>query len=158
MTTPMPGKRKTKWPVAVLGATGAVGQMFVRMLADHPWFELKELAASERSAGKRYGDVTRWLEGPNPPPSISSRRATACDPGVVSSQIVFSALDATAAGEIEAAFAQGGQFVLSNAKNYRMEPDVPLVIPEVNGDRLALLECQRRNRGWSGAIVTNANC
>jgi aspartate-semialdehyde dehydrogenase len=159
MNTPkLPAGRKTKWPVAVLGATGAVGQMFVRMLSDHPWFELKELAASERSAGKRYGDVTRWLEGPNPPPSISSRRVTACDPGVVSSQIVFSALDATAAGEIEGAFARAGKFVLSNAKNYRMEPDVPLVIPEVNGDHLALLECQRRNRGWSGAIVTNANC
>jgi aspartate-semialdehyde dehydrogenase len=159
MSTPrIPGGRKTKWPVAVLGATGAVGQMFVRLLSDHPWFELKELAASERSAGKRYGDVTRWLEGPNPPPSISSRRVTACDPGVVSSQIVFSALDATAAGEIEGAFARAGKFVLSNAKNYRMEPDVPLVIPEVNGDHLSLLECQRRNRGWSGGIVTNANC
>jgi aspartate-semialdehyde dehydrogenase len=158
MTIPIPGKRKTKWPVAVLGATGAVGQMFVRMLADHPWFELRELAASERSAGKKYGDVTRWLEGASPPSTIFSRRVIACDPGVVSAPIVFSALDATVAGEVEAAFAQAGKFVLSNAKNFRMEPDVPLVIPEVNGDHLALLDCQRRNRGWTGAIVTNANC
>jgi aspartate-semialdehyde dehydrogenase len=157
-TTPLPGKRKTRWPVAVLGATGAVGQMFVRLLANHPWFELSELAASERSAGKKYGETTRWLEGPLPPPAILSRRVIACDPGVVSAPIVFSALDATVAGEVEMAFAKAGKFVLSNAKNFRMEPDVPLVIPEVNGDHLALIECQRRNRGWKGAIVTNANC
>jgi aspartate-semialdehyde dehydrogenase len=154
----LPGNRKGKWPVAVLGATGAVGQMFVRMLADHPWFELKELAASERSAGKKYGEVTRWLEGATPPDSVMSRRVIACDPGLVSAPIVFSALDAVAAGEIELAFAQAGKFVLSNAKNFRMEPDVPLVIPEVNGDHLALIESQRTKRGWSGAIVTNANC
>ena len=155
---PLPGKRKTKWPVAVLGATGAVGQMFVRLLADHPWFEITELAASERSAGKKYGEVTRWLEGPPPPPSILARRVIACDPGVVSAPIVFSALDAAVAGEVEMAFARAGKFVLSNAKNFRMEPDVPLVIPEVNGDHLGLIECQRKNRKWKGAIVTNANC
>jgi aspartate-semialdehyde dehydrogenase len=157
-TTPLPGKRKARWPVAVLGATGAVGQMFVRLLANHPWFEIAELAASERSAGKKYGEVARWLEGPPPPQSIFSRRVIACDPGVVSAPIVFSALDATVAGEVELAFAKAGKFVLSNAKNFRMESDVPLVIPEVNGDHLALIECQRRNRGWKGAIVTNANC
>ena len=155
---PIPGKRKTKWPVAVLGATGAVGQMFVRLLADHPWFELTELAASERSAGKRYGEATRWLGGPPPPASIQNRRVIACDPGVVSAPIVFSALDAIVAGEVEMAFASAGKFVLSNAKNHRMEPDVPLVIPEVNGDHLGLIECQRKRRGWDGAIVTNANC
>ena len=155
---PIPGKRKTKWPVAVLGATGAVGQMFVRLLADHPWFELTELAASERSAGKRYGEATRWLGGPPPPAAIQNRRVIACDPGVVSAPIVFSALDAIVAGEVEMAFASAGKFVLSNAKNHRMEPDVPLVIPEVNGDHLGLIECQRKRRGWDGAIVTNANC
>jgi aspartate-semialdehyde dehydrogenase len=155
---PLPGKRKAKWPVAVLGATGAVGQMFVRLLADHPWFEIAELAASERSAGKKYGEVTRWLEGGPPPHSILTRRVIACDPGVVSAPIVFSALDAVVAGEVEMAFAKAGKFVLSNARNFRMEPDVPLVIPEVNGDHLGLLECQRRHRGWTGAIVTNANC
>jgi aspartate-semialdehyde dehydrogenase len=157
-TAPLPGKRKVKWPVAVLGATGAVGQMFVRLLAQHPWFEIAELAASERSAGKKYGEVVRWLEGGPPPQSILNRRVIACDPGVVSAPIVFSALDATVAGEVELAFAKAGKFVLSNAKNFRMEPDVPLVIPEVNGDHLGLIECQRRHRGWKGAIVTNANC
>jgi aspartate-semialdehyde dehydrogenase len=142
----------------VLGATGAVGQAFVRLLANHPWFEIRELAASERSAGKKYAEVTRWLEGEVPPAAIASRRVIACDPGVVSAPIVFSALDAAVAGEVEMAFARAGKFVLSNAKNFRMEPDVPLVIPEVNGDHLALIDCQRRNRGWDGAIVTNANC
>src|SRR3954465_13989937 len=154
----IPGGRKSKWPVAILGATGAVGQMFVRLLADHPWFEIAELAASERSAGKKYGEATRWLEGASPPTSIQNRRVIACDPGVVSAPIVFSALDAIVAGEVEMAFAKAGKFVLSNAKNYRMEPDVPLVIPEVNGDHLSLIECQRKRRGWEGAIVTNANC
>ena len=157
-TQPIPGKRKNKWPVAVLGATGAVGQMFVRLLADHPWFELVEVAASERSAGKKYSEAMRWLEGSPPSPAIQNRRVIACDPGVVSAPIVFSALDATVAGEVEMAFAKAGKFVLSNAKNYRMEPDVPLVIPEVNGDHLGLIDCQRKRRGWSGAIVTNANC
>ncbi|HEY6088473.1 MAG TPA: aspartate-semialdehyde dehydrogenase [Gemmatimonadaceae bacterium] len=154
----LPGKRKHKWPVAVLGATGAVGQMFVRLLAEHPWFEIAELAASERSAGKKYGEVTRWLEGPPPPQSILTKRVIACDPGLVSAPIAFSALDAAVAGEVEMAFAKAGKFVLSNAKNFRMEPDVPLVIPEVNGDHLGLIDRQRRNRGWKGAIVTNANC
>ena len=116
------------------------------------------LAASERSAGKKYGEVTRWLEGPPPPQSIMTRRVIACDPGVVTAPIVFSALDAAVAGEVEMAFAKAGKFVLSNAKNFRMEPDVPLVIAEVNGDHLDLIDCQRRNRGWKGAIVTNANC
>src|SRR6202171_1586436 len=148
----LPGRRKAKWPVAVLGATGAVGQMFVRLLADHPWFELKELAASERSAGRKYGEVTRWLEGSLPPDSITSRRVIACDPGLVTAPIVFSALDAVVAGEVEMAFAQAGKFVLSNGKNFRMESDVPLVIPEVNGDHLGLLECQRRQADWGGAI------
>jgi aspartate-semialdehyde dehydrogenase len=132
--------------------------MFVRLLADHPWFEIAELAASERSAGRKYGEVTRWLEGSPPPQSILNRRVIACDPGVVSAPIVFSALDAAVAGEVEMAFAKAGKFVLSNAKNFRMEPDVPLVIPEVNGDHLGLIECQRRQRDWKGAIVTNANC
>ena len=157
-TAPIPGQRKTRWPVAVLGATGVVGQMFVRLLADHPWFEIVELAASERSAGKKYSDATRWLEGLPPPASIQNRRIIACDPGVISAPIVFSALDAVVAGEVELAFAKAGKFVLSNAKNFRMDPDVPLVIPEVNGDHLRLIECQRKRRGWTGAIVTNANC
>jgi aspartate-semialdehyde dehydrogenase len=143
--------------VAVLGATGTVGQTFVRMLAGHPWFQLVELAASERSAGKPYGQAVRWIEGVMPP-GLADRPVVPCDPSCVRSLIVFSALDAGPAKEIEPAFARAGALVLSNARSYRMEPDVPLLIPEVNPEHLSLLDVQRRSRGWPGAIVTNANC
>ena len=151
-----PAKR-VRIPVAVLGATGAVGQTFVRLLADHPWFELRELAASERSVGRPYREATRWLEG-GLGPSAAASTIVPCDPRHVRSPIVFSALDSAVAGDIEAAFAQAGHMVLSNARNFRMDADVPLVIPEVNGTHLALLAAQRARRGWSGGIVTNANC
>ena len=153
----MTAPRTTRIPVAVLGATGAVGQTFVRLLHAHPWFELAEVAASERSAGRPYREATRWLEGALPE-RVAGLTVRACGPDEVSAPIVFSALDAAAAGDIEPAFARAGRLVLSNAKNYRMEPDVPLMIPEVNADQTALLEVQRRTRGWAGAIVTNANC
>ncbi len=143
--------------VAVLGATGAVGQTFVRLLENHPWFEVAEVAASARSAGKPYAAVTRWIEG-DLPAAVAGLTVKACDPALVESPIVFSALDSNVAGDVEAAFAAAGRLVLSNAKNYRMEPDVPLVIPEVNADHLALLDVQRARRGWTGGIVTNANC
>ena len=143
--------------VAILGATGAVGQTFVRLLANHPWFAVGELAASERSAGRRYGDATHWLEGVLPP-ELADRQVVPCDPGSIRSDIVFSALDAGVAGVIEASMARAGKTVLSNARNFRMDPDVPLVIPEVNPDHLALIDTQRANRGWAGAIITNANC
>jgi len=144
-------------PVAVLGATGAVGQAFVRLLAEHPWFELAELAASERSAGKTYGNAARWLTGALPS-EIARMPVLECDPERVQSPIVFSALDAAAATEVEAAFARAGRFVLSNARSYRMEPDVPLLIPELNAGHLALVEVQRKRREWDGAIATNPNC
>ncbi len=146
-----------RWPVAVLGATGAVGQAFIRLLEGHPWFDLVEVAASERSAGRRYADAARWLEG-QLPERVGQLMVTSCDPSVVRAPIVFSALDSSVAGDVEASFAAAGRLVLSNAKNYRMASDVPLVIPEVNGDHLALLRHQRTARGWSGGIVTNANC
>jgi aspartate-semialdehyde dehydrogenase len=148
---------RRRWPVGVLGATGAVGQTFIRQLADHPWFEIAELAASDRSAGRPYADACRWLEGLLPA-ELSSRTVVRCDPAEVKSPLVFSALDSGVAGEVEAAFARAGRFVLSNAKNFRMDVDVPLVIPEVNASHLGLLEVQQRVRGWSGGIVTNANC
>jgi len=147
----------SRWPVAVLGATGAVGQTFIRHLAEHPWFELVEVAASERSAGRPYRDVVRWLEG-TMPERAARLTVLPCDPAAVTAPLVFSALDSGVAGEVEAAFARAGRLVLSNAKNYRMAEDVPLVIPEVNGDHLGLLARQRAVRGWSGGIVTNANC
>ena len=141
----------------MLGATGTVGQSFVRLLADHPWFELAVVAASERSVGRLYRDATQWLEG-ELPSAVASLAVVPCDPAAVDAPIVFSALDSAAAGEIEPAFARAGRLVLSNAKNFRMEADVPLVIPEVNASHLAALPVQRAQRGWSGAIVTNANC
>lgn len=152
-----PAVRQSRWPVAVLGATGAVGQTFVRLLADHPWFELAELGASERSAGRRYADAAHWLEGAMPD-RVADRVVTTCDAESIRAPIVFSALDAGAAVTIEPALAAAGRLVFSNAKNFRMEPDVPLVIPEVNAGHVALIARQRRERGWAGAIVTNANC
>ena len=154
----MSGAPKTKIPVAVLGATGAVGQTFIRLLADHPWFELAELAASERSAGRAYSDAAKWVGNSAMPQSVAGMQVRNCDPSEITSRLVFSALDASVAGDVEVAFARAGRLVLSNAKNFRMEEDVPLVIPEVNADHLALLDVQRARRGWSGGIVTNANC
>lgn len=148
----------SRLPVAVLGATGAVGQAFVRLLANHPWFELVEVAASERSAGRTYAEATRWLAGEPIPEHVATLTVRACDPKSVRAPIVFSALDSSVAGEAEPAFAKAGRAVLSNARNYRMEPDVPLVIAEVNPDHLEVLEMQRKNRGWTGSIVTNGNC
>jgi aspartate-semialdehyde dehydrogenase len=145
------------WPVAVLGATGAVGQTFIRLLQGHPWFRVAEVAASSRSAGKSYRDATRWLEGPMPA-EIADLPVRACTPDEVLSPIVFSALDSTAAGEVEPLFAKAGRLVLSNAKNYRMAADVPLVVPDVNADHMTQLAAQRAARGWSGGLVTNANC
>lgn len=145
-------------PVAVLGATGAVGQTFIRLLADHPWLELAEVAASSRSAGRPYEEATRWIGVEPIPERVRAMSVLPCDPAHVRSPLVFSALDASVAGEVEVAFARAGRFVLSNAKNYRMDEDVPLVIPEVNADHLGLLEQQRAGRRWTGAIVTNGNC
>jgi aspartate-semialdehyde dehydrogenase len=144
-------------PVGVLGATGAVGQTFVRLLANHPWFEVTAVAASERSAGRRYRDAAHWLSG-EMPSRVADLTVTACDPAAISPSIVFSALDSDAAQEVEAAFARAGKLVLSNARNYRMDADVPLHIPELNNDHLELLPIQRATRNWAGAIVTNSNC
>ena len=145
-------------PVAILGATGAVGQTFIRLLNGHPWFRVAEVAASERSAGKSYAEATAtWLEGPLPD-DVARLTVLPCDTTAVKSPLVFSALDAAAAQQIEPAFAAAGRFVLSNARNFRMDADVPLVIPEVNAAHLGLIEYQRKNRSWTGAVVTNANC
>jgi aspartate-semialdehyde dehydrogenase len=154
MTT-VPDRRT---PVAVLGATGAVGQTFIRLLAEHPWFRLAELAASERSAGKTYAAAAKWVGNSDMPAGVRDMIVRSCDPAQISAPVVFSALDAAVAGDVEVAFAKAGRLVLSNAKNFRMEDDVPLVIPEVNADHLALLDVQKTTRGWTGGIVTNANC
>jgi aspartate-semialdehyde dehydrogenase len=143
--------------VGILGATGMVGQQFVRLLAGHPWFKTAWLGASERSEGRTYGEAMKWRLASDPPEDVLGMRVEPCTPGNAP-RILFSALDATAAQEIEPAFAAAGHIVVSNARSYRMVPSVPLVIPEVNSDHLGLIACQRRERGWTGAIVTNPNC
>ena len=143
--------------VGVLGATGVVGQQFVSRLARHPWFRCTWLAASERSEGKTYKSVAPWRL-PTPIPGGSAERIVeGCVPGR-GPKVVFSGLDASVAGEIECAFATAGHIVVTNARNFRMDPVVPLLIPEVNPDHLALLDEQRQQKQWRGAIVTNPNC
>jgi aspartate-semialdehyde dehydrogenase len=144
-------------PVTILGATGTVGQKFVRLLADHPWFEIGAVAASSASAGKRYGDVVRWRETTSLPEGIASLTIQPCEPPLAG-PIVFSALDADVAGPIEQAFAAAGAHVVTNARTHRMDADVPLLVPEVNADHLRLIDRQREMRGWPGAILTNPNC
>ncbi len=152
--------RQARIPVAVLGATGMVGQRFIELLQGHPWFELVGLGASERHGGRTYADVSRWrLPGSEMPVSAANLPVVACSPEALGDvKIVFSALPAEVAGDIEAHFARAGIAVFSNAKNYRMAADVPLLIPEVNADHAAAIIQQRRLRNWSGCIVTNANC
>lgn len=142
--------------VGVLGATGAVGQQFVRLLEGHPWFKLTWLGGSERSAGKRYADAAPWRLGASIPADVADLIVQTPVAGTAP-KLVFSALDASVAQEIEAAFAAAGHFVVSNTRNYRMEADVPLLVPEVNADHLHLISRQAA-RGWKGAIVTNPNC
>jgi aspartate-semialdehyde dehydrogenase len=143
--------------VGVLGATGMVGQQFVSRLANHPWFRCTWLAASERSEGKAYKAVAPWKLNTPIPGGSADRIVEACVPGK-GPKVVFSGLDASVAGDIEGAFAAAGHIVVSNARNFRMDPVVPLLIPEVNPDHLQLIDEQRRVKGWSGAIVTNPNC
>jgi aspartate-semialdehyde dehydrogenase len=147
----------TQMEVGILGATGAVGQQFIALLADHPWFKVRWLGASERSAGKSYRDATAWRLAAPLPDDVATQRVDAATPGRAP-KLVFSGLDSSVAGEIERAFAEAGHVIVSNSRNYRMEPDVPLLIPEVNADHLALLKTQSAARGWKGFIVTNPNC
>lgn len=146
-----------KIPVGVLGATGAVGQKFVKLLENHPWFELTEVAASDRSAGKAYKDATLWRQYTPIPETIKEKTVKPCEPGF-DCRLVFSGLDSSVAGEIEEDFARAGYLILSNSKNHRMDEDVPLLVPEINPDHLSLIKTQRERRNWPGAIVTNPNC
>jgi len=147
-----------KIKVGILGATGMVGQRFVQLLQNHPWFEITEVAASEKSAGLTYKEAVagRWKIGSEIPDRVANIKVKECIPNL-DCKIVFSALDATVAGQIEGEFAKSGYIVSSNAKNYRMEADVPLLIPEVNPEHLELSK-QQKKRGWKGFIVTNPNC
>jgi aspartate-semialdehyde dehydrogenase len=143
--------------VGILGATGMVGQQFIALLAHHPWFRVTWLGASHRSEGKAYRDAAAWRLAAELPDELARLGVDAATPGRAP-KLVFSGLDSSVAGEIEGAFAKAGHFIISNSKNYRMEEDVPLMIPEVNAEHLALLAVQAAGRGWPGRIVTNPNC
>ena len=143
--------------VGILGATGMVGQHFIRFLEGHPWFRLTWLGASDRSAGKKLRDATSWRLDGDMPASVADLTVSECKPGNAP-PLVFSAMDASVATEIERAFAESGHAVVSNSRNHRMESDVPLIVPEVNADHLALIPQQQKNRNWKGMIVTNPNC
>ncbi len=143
--------------VGVLGATGMVGQHFLKFLDGHPWFQVTWLGASERSAGKRYGEVATWHLAGAIPEGVAGLMVEDCKPGR-GPRLVFSAMDASVAGEIEQEFARGGHVVVSNSRNHRMDPDVPLLVPEINSEHLQIIPWQQRNRGWKGMIVTNPNC
>ncbi|HYL28591.1 MAG TPA: aspartate-semialdehyde dehydrogenase, partial [Gemmatimonadales bacterium] len=132
---------KAKVPVAVLGATGTVGQKFVRLLAGHPWFEITALAASDQSAGRPYGEVVRWRETFPLPDRLAAMTISRCEPPLPA-RIAFSALDADAALPIEQTFAKCGMWVVTNTRVHRMDPDVPLMIPEINAGHLELVERQ----------------
>lgn len=149
----MPNKVK----VGVLGATGAVGQKFVSLLEDHPWFELTELAASDRSAGKSYKEAAVWRQYKPIPERLKATKVKPCEP-TLDCRVVFSSLDSSVAGEVEESFARAGYIVLSNSRNHRMDADVPLLVPEINPEHLDLIKVQRKRHGWTGAIVTNPNC
>jgi aspartate-semialdehyde dehydrogenase len=144
--------------VAVLGATGMVGQRFVQLLMGHPFFKLVDLCASERSAGKRYKEATRWMLDAEMPEKVADLEVKRIDPNLIDADIVFSALPKEVAKNVEPKFAEAGFIVSSNASAFRMVEDIPLLIPEVNPEHLELIEVQRENRGWDGAIITNPNC
>ncbi len=144
----------TRIPVGILGATGSVGQKFIDILSNHPWFEVKDLAASERSEGKKYQDAANWFL-PNPiPDEVKNISLKPCKPEL-NCRIVFSGLDSSVAGKIEEDFANAGYIVVSNSKNHRMDADVPLMVPEVNPDHIDLIKSQKFGKGF---IVTNPNC
>ncbi|HEY9152839.1 MAG TPA: aspartate-semialdehyde dehydrogenase [Anaerolineales bacterium] len=145
-------------PVAVLGATGSVGQRFISLLDKHPWFKVVALAASDRSIGQPYAQVCRWVLNDPMPEYARNLVVVPATPEAVNAKIVFSALPADLAKDLEPQFAQAGFAVCSNASSYRRADDVPLLLPEVNADHIQLVKQQRQQRAWSGCITTNPNC
>lgn len=144
---------------AVLGATGNVGQIFIQLLNGHPWFKVSVLAASEKSAQRKYSEAVKWRQTTPIPEDIADLDVVSIEPKVVKDvDLVFSALPADIAQKVEEDFAKTGHVVVSNASAHRMDPDVPLLNPEINFDHINLIEEQRRRRKWDGAIVTNPNC
>ncbi|MCW4051782.1 MAG: aspartate-semialdehyde dehydrogenase [Candidatus Bathyarchaeota archaeon] len=144
---------------AILGATGSVGQIFVHLLSCHPWFKICKVAASGKSAGQRYKDAVKWRLPAKIPDRIAGEVIAGIEPkSVENADVIFSALPAFTAATIEASFAEAGYIVVSNASAHRMDEDVPLLNPEVNSDHILLIEDQRRERKWDGAIITSPNC
>jgi len=150
-------QRRKSVDVAVLGATGAVGQRFIQLLEGHPWFRVTELVASDRSAGQCYGQAARWVLPGNPTSEIAQREVLPLD-AELQSPIVFSALPADIAKSVEWRLAEQGHIICSNASAYRMQPDVPILLPEINAEHAALVIVQRQKYGWGGGVVTNSNC
>eukprot|EP00274_Cyanoptyche_gloeocystis_P008526 CAMPEP_0196652126 /NCGR_PEP_ID=MMETSP1086-20130531/1340_1 /TAXON_ID=77921 /ORGANISM="Cyanoptyche gloeocystis , Strain SAG4.97" /LENGTH=353 /DNA_ID=CAMNT_0041982503 /DNA_START=38 /DNA_END=1099 /DNA_ORIENTATION=- len=149
----------TKLKVGILGATGTVGQKFLVLLQGHPWFEVTELGASEASAGKKYIDAVKWKQAVPIPEHVKNMIVKECNPKHFSCDFVFSGLDSNVAGEVETAFAKSEIPVFSNARNHRYDPDVPILIPNVNADQIDIIATQRKNNNYAkGFIVTNANC
>lgn len=157
MSDVIPDSSESKIPVAVLGATGSVGQRFVQLLAEHPWFRLSEVVASDRSTGQPYRAATDWRLGADMPISARDLVVKGYD-SALESPVVFSALPGEVAEEIEQRMAREGRALFSNTSFHRMGADIPLMIPEVNPEHAAAIDVQRKNRGWSGFIVTNPNC
>jgi len=147
----------TKTPVGILGATGIVGQRFVQMLEHHPWFEVAWLAASDRSEGRLYGEAARWRLKTAIPSRVAAMRVSPAVPDGAP-KVIFAALDASIAADLEPRFAAAGCAVVSNSSALRMQSDVPLVVPEVNYDHIKLLECQAWRKQSGGFVVTNPNC
>jgi len=147
-----------KLDVAILGATGAVGQRFIQLLADHPWFQVTEVIGSERSAGKRYAEAANWVLDGQPDKRVAELIVKSLnDP--LNAPLVFSAMPKEAARQVEMPLAEAGHVVCTNASAHRMVEDVPLILPEVNAEHLALIDVQRKKRGWTtGALVANSNC
>jgi aspartate-semialdehyde dehydrogenase len=145
-------------PVAVLGATGSVGQRFMSLLDQHPWFKVVALAASDRSVGQKYSSAARWVLNEPMPEYARDMIVVPATTEAVQAKVVFSALHNEIARDLEPQFAQAGVAVCSNASSYRREEDVPLLLPEVNAEHVQLVKNQRQQRGWSGCILTNPNC
>src|SRR5436305_11483741 len=146
-----------KIPVGILGATGVVGQRFIQMLENHPWFEAAWLAASDRSEGKVYAEVARWRLKTPIPAAVAKMRVSPATPDGAP-KVIFAALDSAIAAELEPRFADAGCAVVSNSSALRMNEDVPLVIPEVNGDHIKLIDTQAWRKKSGGFVVTNPNC
>ncbi len=148
---------KNKIPIGILGATGMVGQRYIQLLENHPWFEIAWLAASDRSSGKKYGEAAKWRLDTPLPRRIAEMTVSPAEPAGAP-KVIFASVDAAIAREMEPAFANAGCAVVSNSSAFRMSPNVPLVIPEVNGDHLEMIEEQPSRQQSGGYIVTNPNC